>query len=304
MTIEFQNTLDDYREANGIPTRSKRKALLRGMLMSVLTVVLVLLTVAILSMLDGATTSREPFPWRRLMLVLTPSVALFAFFVWALIRQAWKAPEPWNPPPKPSRAPTFRGVGGWLMFFGLAVPLFFLLNRLAPATPAPPGELPPPVQRLPSYFEHLLPLLSWAFFILMLVVFGRIQRWLGIPSTWAAVRHEHEQRVMHTTEAGVVIEQPSARLEYAWGYFAGYRETESLVLLYVSPYAFFMIPKRVFSDPLHLAKFKGLVMSNIPQGHFLPTASNAFPVLPTAPTIAAAAPARDAEPLSISRPPL
>ena len=103
------------------------------------------------------------------------------------------------------------------------------------------------------------------------------------------------------------IEQSSARLEYDWGHFAGYRETENLILLYLSSFAYFMIPKRAFdADPARLAVFKGMVMNGIPEGHFLPSPGNAFPVLPMAvkTTVPATPPAPPANPLSNSERPL
>ena len=79
---------------------------------------------------------------------------------------------------------------------------------------------------------------------------------------------------------GVVIEHALARLEYRWGAFAGYKETDNLILLYLSPYVILMIPKRAFAEPGQLAVFKGLVMNGIANGYFLPADSTSFPVLP------------------------
>ena len=292
--IEYQNTFDDFREANGMPARRGGRrwwgAVLGGVLVAVGIAAFLLLTFGILTVLGGDAAPGEPFPWGRLALVLTPSAVLFVLFAWGVFRQASKAPEPWNPPPQASRAPTLRGLGGWLLSFVLAGCLLFLFNRTATTSaPGATSAASAPPQRLPSYFEHLLPLLGWAYLVLFLVLLGRFQRTRGILSMWAALHHEREPRVLHVTDSGVTIEQPSARLEYGWGYFAGYRETENLVVLYTSPYAFFMIPKRAFGDAAQLAAFKGFVMSGIPRGHFLPAESNAFPVVPTA-RLAAPAP--------------
>lgn len=126
--IEFQNTLDDYREASGMAVGDKRKSWLGRVIVWGTIVIPLTIIVFVLRQFEGGDTTSPPFPWARLALVLTPSVLLFALFAWALLRAAWKLPEPWNPPPRPSRAP--RGVTGWLMFFAMAAffYLFFILH--------------------------------------------------------------------------------------------------------------------------------------------------------------------------------
>lgn len=282
--IEFQNTLDDLREANGMAAAKRKGWLGRVIAWGALLIPLALIVFIFRETRLGDTAS-TPFPWGRLALVLAPSLVFFGVFTWAILRATWKVPEPWNPPPtaKTSRAPTLRGIGGWVMFFVLAVYFFYVFSRPGAPAPAGPGVLPPALstgpERLPSYFEHLLPLLGWALVVVSIVLFTRASRRM-LPRTWAAIRHEHEPRVLHASADGIVIEQASARLEYRWGYFAGYRETDNLVLLYLSPYQFFMIPKRAFAEPGQLAVFKGLVMNGIANGYFLPADSTSFPVLP------------------------
>lgn len=299
--IEFQNTLDDFREASGVAVGPKRKRRLGQVLAWGALVIPLALIVFIIRDMEFDGSASPPFPWGRLALVLAPSVVFFAVFAWAVLRASLKVPEPWNPPPttKASRAPTLRGVGGWVLFFLLTLAFFYLLSWPNAPVPAAPGVLPPAAstapERLPSYFEHLLPLISWASLVLFAVLLTRAGRRM-LPRTWAAVPNEHEPRVLHASDAGVVIEQASARLEYRWGYFAGYRETEHLVLLYISPYQLYIVPKRAFAEPGQLAVFKGLVMSGITQGHFLPADSTAFPVVAT-PASAAPPPLATASPV-------
>ena len=295
VTIEFQNTLDDYREANGVAPRSSGwRRVRRGLGTLAVLAAGALGLLGLFGLLgDGGTPEdAEPFPWGRLAMVLAPSLILFAIFFWFVLHQTSRTPEPWNPAPPhapPSRGKFVRGVAGWFVSIALAVALFSMLQRPASAPGVPPATQP--VARLPAYFEHLLPLTGWVLLVALMLAIGSLQRSRGVPKAWAALGNEQQPRVLRADDAGISIEQSTARLEYRWAHFAGYRETANLVLLYLSPYVFLMIPKRAFADRQQLAAFKGFVMSGIAWGHFLPAGGNAFSVVPLARAAPAAAPA-------------
>ena len=64
-----------------------------------------------------------------------------------------------------------------------------------------------------------------------------------------------------------------------WQAFEGFRETPNLFVLYTSPLAFLIVPKRSFVDAAELDNFRGLVLNRVGRSSFLPHAGG-FPVLP------------------------
>lgn len=134
----------------------------------------------------------------------------------------------------------------------------------------------------PRAFEIGLATLPWFVLMLFLVIHNGLTRSVALRRRWEMQPELHERTTLTVAEDGLVIETLNARYDYRWVFFPGFRETASLLLLYISANSCWMIPKRAFQDPASLDSFKGLLMTYVKDGHFLPT-SSAFPVQPATP---------------------
>ena len=103
----------------------------------------------------------------------------------------------------------------------------------------------------------------------------------AIRHRWARQTFLHRPYTLEASDAGLVLNEPQARLQYRWEYFPGFRETNHLLLLYVSPYGFWPIAKRGFATTGDLEYFKGLLLTHVRNGTFLPLQQQAFPVVLT-----------------------
>lgn len=275
--IHFQCTLDDYIEANtGAPPQTKKGMAWRfikafgGWLMFGVAI-LVLVRVFRSGPAPAPVEEPTPFPYLRLFWVMLLPMALIAVLLLLIVRQERSPTKPWDVPlPREARRAkaTPWQVIGCIIFIVVGVTLLLSYQLFSPA-----------LNRLPPYMEFLLPLAP----LVTVLVLGMMRTRSMLAQQWKAQPQEQEPRTLTAREEGILIEQPSARLEYRWQGFTGYRETENLILLYISIYRFFIIPKRAFHDPQTLFQFKGLVMSHIPEGRFLDLPRPAFPVLATPP---------------------
>ena len=290
---KYTLTFDDFREANGLPPVDSPQA--RWARWKLLSWVLVVGVVGAFFVLLNARVNRqtalfparEPFPFTRLLLTMTPALALCLLFSFILFRSLRRSSQkPWILPPPPSGrdknrpAPnTFaRSVMGWVLFVALATIIFLLMQ--SHATAGRPGATPP--TRLPLLFDFMLPVIPLFVLLLALSVFAGLSARQQIPRMWEAMRHEQQPRTLRADAEAIVIEQETAHLRYAWRHFAGYKETKNLLMVYLSPYSFHMLPKRGFATPADLDSFKGLLMNGVAEGSFLPSEQVAFPVLPIA----------------------
>ena len=130
----------------------------------------------------------------------------------------------------------------------------------------------------PRLYEYALGLSGWVFLTVLTLALAVVNRGPAIRQRWVRQTFLHRPYTIHASDAGLVLMQPHARLEYRWEYFPGFRETANLLLVYVSPYGFWPIPKRGFTTVGGLEAFKGLLMTHVRHGTFLPV-QQAFPVL-------------------------
>jgi hypothetical protein len=289
-------TLDDYREANGIVVDpAKRRARRWQLAGGVIALILLAAAIVILTVLapgSRAAPGPEPFPLARLALTMAPAMALCLLFatIFFLIAKN-PSPKPWLVPlpgaEKPPAARLIGGASGWIAFVAMAVMLFLMLR--ASSIARQPAVTPrPPETRLPWLFDFALPLVPILF---LLLVFGIFATWSArrrIQTMWSAMRHEQRPRTIRADEASLTVEQEDMTSRYNWSFFAGYKETANLLVLYLSPFSFHMVPKRAFATPADLDAFKGLLMNGVAEGTFLPAGQTAFPVVPIAKVAASA----------------
>jgi hypothetical protein len=77
----------------------------------------------------------------------------------------------------------------------------------------------------------------------------------------------------------VIVSDAYVRTTSQWQAFEGFRETPNLFVLYTSPLAFLIVPKRAFADAAQMDAFRGLALNRVGKSSFLPQAGG-FPVLP------------------------
>jgi hypothetical protein len=299
----FQCTYDDFREANlghiaGMQG-GKKLHLWRALVAWLLFAVLGMFYVFLLEHgPSGKVAEPSPAPaptgWPlavRFAKAVAPSLVLFIVFGWAGIRSVLRPPaEPWMP----KRTTAWGRMTKSLVFGGLAAIVFFLLFSLSSApgqAGATNGGGTP--STAPRLYEDALALSGWLFMVVLTLSIAAANRGPAIRHRWARQTFLHRPYTLEASDAGLVLNEPQARLQYRWEYFPGFRETNHLLLLYVSPYGFWPIAKRGFATTGDLEYFKGLLLTHVRNGTFLPLQQQAFPVVLTpgrAPGLQPAAP--------------
>jgi hypothetical protein len=232
----------------------------------------------------------------RLVAAAAPALLVAAVFGWASLKRTQKSlPKPWDPPGNApaKKSNPLRFVFGWLLFIGLSVAIFTLLNHQSPPRPWPTTFVT--VQTSTVTFsgtvgvpEPSLEMFDVMLGVVPLVVLFLVFVWIGtrgarrqLEQTWEFQPHLARPETVEATDDGITFMEPLSRRSYDWSYFAGFKETTNLLLLYLSPYAFHVIPKRSFATQADFDVFRGHLLSRVKQGYFLPQTS-AFPVIPMA----------------------
>lgn len=68
----------------------------------------------------------------------------------------------------------------------------------------------------------------------------------GLRSQWHRLTHLHGNKTFRWDDEGFVIEEPTVTLVYRWNAILGWRETSSVLMLYVSTSSFHLLPVRAF----------------------------------------------------------
>jgi len=159
-----------------------------------------------------------------------------------------------------------RSILGWILFVGLAVMLFFMLQNGRKDAPAPPPSTPGDKRR---YYPLLI--LGFLIFIGLLAFFGRKKQERKAFEQRAEL---HRLRTVHFSEDGVTHDDRVSQSRTSWQGFIKFGETTNVFLLYHSDVAAIIIPKRAFLTPAAADEFRILAQSQISP------ARSAFPVLP------------------------
>jgi hypothetical protein len=160
----------------------------------------------------------------------------------------------------------------------VAVVWFMLGKNRNTSTPGPTR---------PTAYEFTLSIVPWFSVVIILIIFRIFHARNTMRRNWAGQPALHRPYVLEADERELALAEPLSSHRYQWEHFAGYRETENLIVLYVSPFAFWMVPKRAFL-PEELQTFKSLLLTHVKQGLFLPIEGR-FAVLPVAPLASATA---------------
>lgn len=280
--VEFTCDEKDFREAHGTHHRgaSKRGRAKSGWLPIARQIVLLLFTVVVLSFTLFAMFASTPSSSERMLpggktLVLrflaASSLMLGFLVLWgaALIRMLVRPTrKPWETPTRGQR---------WkrhLLTLAVTIAVFWFILRVI-------DDAPNSGPARPTAYEVLLSIAPWFSVVVILSVFGMLQRRIAVRRSWASQPSLHRPHILEIDERELTINEPLSSHRYKWETFAGYRETENLFVLYVSPFAFWMVPKRAFLSE-ELQAFKSLLLTHVKQGLLLPIPGR-FEVVPAAP---------------------
>jgi hypothetical protein len=143
----------------------------------------------------------------------------------------------------------------WLVLVNLAIAglLFgeWKLLQLLPVGPS--GSIPP------LTVDTLIPHIPWitvSFVFLVLVVSRQIQ---SQRLLWKKNPMLQRPKTAEIVATGITVNDENARLEYQWAAFSKYRETKNLLVLFLGPATYLMIPKRAFVSAEELNAMKALV---------------------------------------------
>jgi hypothetical protein len=170
-----------------------------------------------------------------------------------------------------------RSVFGWLLFVGLAVILFQLLNnqsnRSSPPAGSPVSSPSPPANSREGFLEILLPFGPWLliFGVIWFFVFRQLRN--SARKALAENPQFQQLQVLDMDAQGVRLATPLASTQWKWASFSRMTETAELLLLQLPERAFLVIPKRAFSGPEQEAKLRRIVAENLHEH------TGAFPVL-------------------------
>src|SRR5262249_35142322 len=96
----------------------------------------------------------------------------------------------------------------------------------------------------PEYF--ILPSIPPVVLLVGLAVITVLAGRRSLRARWERQRALQRAYTAEISASGIVLEEPMTRYEYQWGAIPGFREKRNVFVLYVSPFAFWMIPKRAF----------------------------------------------------------
>ena len=299
MTLSYTLTFDDYSEANLGQTPQARKKVGRGIFGWVLFIALAVMIFLLLNANPSpsrrgnlpAPPPRPAAPYlHRLAAAAAPAVLIAIVMGWSMRKAGQKSlPKPWDLPPAAGapkkKKPFAMGVFAWLLFMGLAVMLFMLQNQRQQSGGGAGASSPAGTEILPTpsleMFDFLIGIVPFAAVLLVLIALGQRGATRQLETTWEAQPFLHRPQTVEAAEDGIALSEPLSRRSYDWSYFAGFKETANLLLLYHSPYAFHIVPKRAFASEADYDVFRGYLLSKVKHGYFLPQ-SSAFPVIPMA----------------------
>ena len=286
MTLSFQYTADDYHEAvTGAPKRHGTPAPAGALAAGFLLLALAFMLFVLLRYGSAGEALPAKSLWMRILYAAGPSALLSAFFAFAVLRPMLKGPrKPWEQSQqrggvKPPRTPK----PGLVVVAALGVIVATVLLWMQQRTPElsrAPGSLP----RIASTWsisdpDLLIPLIPWAFLVAIMLLAAAVQQLRGFYKLWEAQSPLRRPHQVEFYDYGVIVSNAYVRTTSQWQAFEGFRETPNLFVLYTSPLAFLIVPKRAFPDAAQIDAFRGLALNRVGKGSFLPQ-HGGFPVLP------------------------
>jgi hypothetical protein len=165
-----------------------------------------------------------------------------------------------------------RGIFGWVLFIGLAVMLFVVLqsNKRPPGAGASPG--PTGSGDGPWYLQF------WVFvpggvFVAFLIAFA-VAVVRGGRRAFDREPIYHRMHTVHIGADGISLTNAVEQTSIRWEGYVKFGESANVFLLFTSKNSAQIIPKRAFATPADVEEFRAYATARIAP----PT--SAFPVLP------------------------
>jgi hypothetical protein len=298
MRVQFQCNYDDFREANlgragarlprGRPLRTWR--LVVGLLILIVMAAAGASHVALTRSLPAARPVPTTLPagWALVSRFLYASAFSLAFCAACGALMAWtvlkRRPPAWLPAARTRRWM----VVALVVVITIAAYLSVQVTITSSVTISSNGkastarvnitEGSPDFGIHPSGYEMLLSVLPSLLILAIITAFTVTHRRLDLRRRWDGQPVLHRPYTLDASDAGITLEGPASTHRYQWDYFPGSRETLNLILLYISPYSFWIIPKRAFASAGDLEAFKAFLPTRVRAGTLLPAAPPGFPI--------------------------
>ncbi|HEV2295238.1 MAG TPA: YcxB family protein [Tepidisphaeraceae bacterium] len=148
-------------------------------------------------------------------------------------------------------------------FLLLVLGLVLVLNVIDIVTsgPHPAAANDVPGDQSESLLSALTP---WVvvFLVLWFVIFRFLRG--ATRRAWDAQPQLRLPQTLEQTERGLRFDDGRSTHDYAWSAFTKFRESENVMLLYLSDLGFEIIPKRAFADAAQFGAFRALISQHVP----------------------------------------
>jgi hypothetical protein len=243
MTIQYQNTIDDLREALTVVAREEsRNSRTSRLILVAAMVVGIYLGFQALNQRIGPSV-RPLFAVNNFITGISVILLMCLVNIATIIRmRAWR--NLWV---------VIINVGIVGMLLGEWALLRAITGGLIIAWPTPAWLI-------------LLPHLPWISFILLILVLATFRQFRAQKSLWTGNPLLQRPKNAEIVATGITISDDSARLEYQWSAFSKYRETKNLLVLFFGPSTYLMIPKRAFGSAQELDAMRAMATMISPRG--------------------------------------
>lgn len=269
MQIEYQTTVEDFKEAQRVHNQPLSAQRQKGILVTIM-----ILAPIALAMFGYAAAEQQwgsdAHPGERVDPLLR-YVAL-PLFPWVMILGssipvAWygvirPSSKPWegrrSSDPAALKGPGFRipKVLAFLTVYTLICLLVFIFGQY---TKDPKTGLMVPAAEPWSLW--IVPMIFWLVFQWWGWAVNRISTRRAVADSWELQTQLQRPLTIEFTAQGAVIDSPFSHCRHRWEDFPGVRETPTLFLLYISPSLFHIIPKRAFRSEEDLSGFRNMAQS-------------------------------------------
>ena len=123
----------------------------------------------------------------------------------------------------------------------------------------------------------LVPHAGWLFLTSIVMIAGFVNQQALKKKMWAGQATLQRAKTADISAEGLCISDAVSRLEYRWQAFAGWRETKTLFVIFLSEYQVIFLPKHAFDSPEKVEAMRALA------GLIQSPAASAFPVVQTHP---------------------
>jgi hypothetical protein len=272
VTIEFQYTFEDLKEANAAhkPKAPERR---RSGGRTLATVFFVIVAAVLFALLAVSSPEASAASGRPVLLDLViPILAIAAFLGPWLAARALSAQGAKGL----VRTRGFVAAVGWLVVVGLLALLAWSAGHAPEPADGTSAVVAVAAERSTwaRVSDFVRPHMTWL--ILLGTLCAYLIRYIRrqLLTIWDGSPNLRRPYTMTATDDGITIAEPLSRHELKWFAFARVIETQNLFLLYLTEYSFHMVPKRAFADPTQIDEFRAMIENRITRR---PTA---FPVLP------------------------